>query len=211
MAKRNIKFSGWNWSETKTQLQKELIGQKEKVNQAALSIFADAQRDFIKNLPASEDPSMPFITGNLHDSIAGVISVAGGRVIKASFAETLAGAPSTDNGRRKFTPTTMGGGKKIFGHMEAIRAVYGSRKTNYPSGIAATLVVAVPYAENPNEFSERNRTGKHVGYLDILASRYVKNIEQAFRAYEYLGMFRWKGGSDIPQKYVDSIYRAAAK
>ncbi len=210
MAKRNIRFSGWNWSETKTQLQKELIGQKEKVNQAALSIFADAQRDFIKNLPSSEDPSMPFITGNLHDSIAGVISVAGGRVVKASFAESLARVPSTDNGKAKFSPTTMGGGKKIFGHMEAIRAVYGSRKTNYPSGIAATLVVAVPYAENPNELSERNRTGKHVGYLDILASRYVKNIEKAFRYYNYGNavdsegrkMFVWKGGPLVWDMHV---------
>lgn len=193
MARRNIKFSGWNWSTTKTQFQKELIGQSEKVNQAALGILAAAQKDFIKNLPSEEAPSMPFITGNLHDSIVCVLSMANGAVVRANFAEPMARVASTDSKKKKFTPTTMGGGKKIFGHIEAIKAAYGSRSQTYPAGIAATMIVAVPYAENPNELSETNKSGKHVGYLDVLASRYVKNIERAFRLYNYYDLFRWKG------------------
>lgn len=193
MARRNIKFSGWDWSDSVTQLQKELIGQSEKVNNAALSILADAQKDFIKNLPAEEAPSMPFISGNLHDSIVGVLSIGNGAVIKATFADPVARVPAIDSGKKKFTPTTMAGGKKIFGHIEALKAVYRSRKETYPSGIAATMMVAVPYAENPNELSETNKTGNHVGYLDILASRYVKNIERAFKLYKYSDYFRWKG------------------
>lgn len=193
MAKRNIKFSGWNWSETKTQFQKELLSQTDKVNQAALGILYDAQKDFINSLPSEEAPAMPFITGNLHDSIVCVLSMANGRVVRASFANPVAKAPSLDTGKMKFTPTTTGGGKKVFGRMEAIRAAYRSRSATYPSGIAATMIVAVPYAENPNELSATNKAGRHVGYLDILASRYVKNIERAFKLYNYYDLFRWKG------------------
>lgn len=194
MARRNLRFSGWSWSDTKTQFQKELLGQSEKVNQAALGILADAQKDFIKNLPSEEAPSMPFISGNLHDSIVCVLSMANGAVVRANFAEPLARVASTDGGKKKFSPTTMGGGKKVFGHIEAIRAAYGSRSQTYPAGIAATMIVAVPYAENPNELSKTNKTGRHVGYLDVLAAKYYKNIERGFSLYDKYDLFRWKGG-----------------
>ena len=60
----------------------------------------------------------------------------------------------------------------------------------------------MPYAENPNELSETNKSGKHVGYLDVLANRYMKNIERAFKIYKYASardaegrnVFVWKGG-----------------
>ena len=193
MARRNIKASGWNWHDTKTQFQKELLAQSSKVNAAALSILADAQKAFINDLPAQEAPEMPFISGNLHDSIAGVISVAGGRVVKATLATPVARTPSIDTGKMRYSPSSMAGGRRVYGHMEALRAVYGSRAKTYPSGIAATLIVAAPYAENPNEISARNKTGRHAGYLDILGSRYVKNIERAFKLYDYYDLFRWKG------------------
>lgn len=194
MAKRNLKFSGWNWSDTKTQFQKELIGLSEKVNNAALNILADAQKDFIKNLPSEETPSMPFITGNLHDSIVCVLSIGGGAVVKVSIAEPMARVPATEGGKKKYSPSTMGGGKKIYGHIEAVRAAYRSRQGRYPSGIAATMMVAVPYAENPNEISATNKSGKHAGYLDVLASKYYRNIERGFSLYDKYDMFRWKGG-----------------
>ena len=64
------------------------------------------------------------------------------------------------------------------------------------------MMVAVPYAENPNELSSTNKAGRHVGYLDILASRYVRKIERGFKLYRYESardaegrkMFVWKGG-----------------
>ena len=192
MAVRNIKFKNWNWVEKG--FQRELLSNVEKVNKAAIGILYDAQKDFVENLPSEETAYMPLITGNLHDSIVGVISHKG-RVLRASYTDPVAVKPSEVRpGKTIYSPTSGMGRTRIIGEVYA-RNTVRNLQGKYPMGLAATMMVTVPYSDNPNEISETNKTGKHAGYLDVLASKYYKNIERGFSLYDKYGLFKWKGAN----------------
>lgn len=204
---RNFKFKGADWNKTGRDFQIELMKQVDKVNKAGLKVLTNAQQTFIDGLPNHEEEAMPFITGNLHDSIASVISM-NGRVVRASQTAPVATEVSVLSGREVFAATKGVGRKRIVGSTYARNAV---RTKKYPGPLAATMIVAVPYAEIPNKISDANRTGKHVGYLDTLAAKYYRAIENAFRATEALKMFKWRGSTLLPQRFTDAIIRGATK
>lgn len=167
--------------------------------------MVSAQKSFLDSLPASEASYMPFITGNLHDSIASVISE-NGRVINASYTDPVAITTSAITGKDIFVrsgsfPTRVKG-LHVIGSREAFKAVRNLQGT-FPSRIAATMLIGVPYAETPQV------KGKHAGYIDTLASKYARQMESSFRAAQALGMWKWKGGYNLPQKYIDAIIKSS--
>lgn len=204
---RRIKISGWNWADTEKGLQRELLGPnvKGRIRTSIIKTLVDAQKSFLDSLPSSEASYMPFITGNLHDSIASVISE-NGRVINASYTDPVAITQSEITGKDIFVrsgsfPTRVKG-LHIIGSREAIKAVRNLQGT-FPSKIAATMLIGVPYAGTPQE------KGRHAGYIDVLASKYARRMEGSFRAAQALGMWRWKGGYNLPQKYIDAIIKSS--
>lgn len=193
-----------DWRSVEKGFQRELLSPavKGSVKKAIIKTFVSANEGFIKSLPAQEAPYMPFVTGNLHDSIVGIISDEG-RVINASYTDPVAVAPSVLTGKNIFASTTYSG-KRVIGSQSAFSAVK-RMQGQYPNGIASTLIIGVPYAENPQE------RGPHAGYMDVLIYKYAKSMETAFLAGQALGQYKWKGGFNIPQRFVDSIIRSAEK
>ena len=199
--KRNFRIGGWAWEKFEKEFRAELIGPScfGKVNKAAIHVLREAQTDFVKSLPSQEEYIMPFITGNLHDSIVSVLS-SDGRVIHAAYTDPVATQPSVYTGKTIFKSTKGGGRKRIVGSLEAFTDVK-NMQGKYPRGLAASLMVSVPYAENPNELSETNKKGTHVGYLDALGARYYKAMQRGFTLYDAYNYFTWKGAPltyDIP-------------
>lgn len=200
LGRRNISVKNWNWDKTGRDFQRELLSDNcaGRVKKAALQILRDGQDEFVKSLPSSEEASMPLITGNLHDSIVSVVTDKG-RVVGASYTDPVATMPSIFTGKTVFRQTKAFG-TRVIGSLAAFNAVKGMNG-KAPASVAATLMVTVPYAENPNELSARNKKGNHVGYLDILAAKYAMTMDRAFKLYDYSKDFRWKGGYltwDIP-------------
>lgn len=188
---RSIKFNGWAWKNAERQFQRELMSNSDKVNRAAINILYEAQRAFVDSLPSEETNYMPVITGNLHDSIVSVVSHKG-RVLRASYTAPIATTASLITGKEIFAPTAGFGRKRIVGQTSARTAVR-NLQGKYPGGLTATMMITVPYAENPNAFSETNKKGEHVGYIDVLASKYYKSMERGFKLYDYYDLFKWKG------------------
>lgn len=193
--RRNISIK--NWRSIATSFQRELLGENclGKCRKGAIQILRDAQDAFVKSLPSEEAGYMPFITGNLHDSIVSVISDRG-RVVAASYTEPVAKTPSLLTGKNVYSPTKAYG-KRVVGAMAAFNWVKGMNG-RFPTDIATTLNVTVPYAENPNRLSGRNRRGTHVGYLDVLAYKYAKFMDRGFVLFKASSdpkMFRWKNSA----------------
>ena len=204
MAARSINIK--DWTSVEKGFQRELLGPdvKGRIRTAIISTFVSAQKDFLDSLPAQEASYMPFITGNLHDSIASVVSE-GGRVLNASYTEPAAITTSEITGKDIFVKSgsfpTLVKGKHIIGSQEAFKAVR-RMQGKFPDRIAATLLIAAPYAETPQN------KGPHAGYIDTLAYKYSKSMDTAFRAGQTLGMWKWKGGFNLPQNYIDAIIRS---
>lgn len=201
---RGLSFKGWNWDKTGRDFGTELLSENciGRVRKAVTKVFIESQQSFINSLPSEETSYMPFITGNLHDSIVSVISDRG-RVIRALYPDPVAKEPSKLTGNEIYAPSRFAG-KRVIGAVTARNAVR-SKQGKYPQGLGSTFMVTVPYAENPNQLSERNKKGTHAGYLDVLASKYVNAMKPAFRANEKLGLFKWKGSWDLLQRHITSI------
>lgn len=167
------------------------MSNSDKVNRAAINILYEAQKAFVGSLPSEETSYMPVVTGNLHDSIVSVVS-SGGRVLRASYTAPIATTASILTGKNVFAPTSGFGRKRIIGQTMARNAVR-NLQGKYPDGLTAAMMITVPYFENPNAFSETNKKGEHVGYIDVLASKYYKNMERGFKLYDYSNLFKWKG------------------
>jgi len=197
--------SGWGkvaWRNTEKGFQRSLqFDLPDKIKKEVLSVFIAANDSFIRDLPDGEAAMMPYITGNLHDSIVGVVSD-NGALVKASYANRTAVTTSSLTGRQIYTPTTGGGRKRIIGHQEAWKAVYGLNG-KYPRKIASTLLVAVPYALNPNE------RGPHSGYLEGLRLNYAAALDREFRyaAYKKVLFFRGNLNDYIQLAYEDDDVR----
>lgn len=203
---RGWKPKGWGWKNSEKEFQRELLGENclGKSRKDAVLILREAQDAFLKSLPSEEAGYMPFITGNLHDSIVSVLSDRG-RVVAASYTEPVAKTPSLVTGKSVFRPTKAFG-KRVVGATTAYNWVK-SMQGKFPDCIASTLSVTVPYAENPNQLSARNRRGTHVGYLDVLAVKYAKFMDRGFVLFKYAASdpqaFRWKNGE--LKNYFDRI------
>lgn len=196
MAKRGIGVKNWNW--TKQGFQRELSGLelKGQTSKVVIAAMSRAQEDFLKSLPNTEAPSMPFITGNLHDSIAGVVTNKG-RVVKASYTDPVATHPSEITGKEVYTPTSGMGRKQIIGSLTA-RTALRNMQGKYPTAIAATMIIGVPYAETPQE------RGPHAGYMDVLAVRYAEAMKYAINFGKLWGAGGGVVGSKFWSKYTKS-------
>lgn len=161
------------------QFQRELIKNKDAVNKRVADIFIDTQRSFLDDVQSNKDDMLPYITGNLHDSVGSVISL-NGRVIRAMYLPAEAMTTSAITGRDVYASTSGMGRTQIRGAVEAARYV---RTAAYPKGLAATLFIAVPYAEKPNE------KGTHPGYADDLEFRYKKAIGAGLYTYDKYNIF----------------------
>lgn len=192
--KRAITIPKWGWKEFDNQFKAELLGGNclGKVKKGAMWVLRQAQDEFVKNLPANEEYIMPFETGNLHDSIVSVLSY-NGRVLAAAYTDPVATEASIFTGKDVYKPTHGGGRKRIIGAMEAYKSAKKMWGKYY--GFSASLIVSVPYAENPNELSDYNKKGTHVGYLDALGARYAKTMDRGFLLYDNYEVFNWKGYS----------------
>lgn len=159
------------------QFQAELIKNKKTVNKYVQRIFIDAQSAFLNEVQANKD-RLPYVTGNLHDSIGTVVSV-NGRVIRAQFLPTEAKTTSELTGKERLMASSYHG-VQVRGSVEAVRLV---RRAAYPRGLGATLIVGVPYAEILNE------RGRHLGYLDRLEFDFIKAMNTGLIKYDYYNVF----------------------
>ena len=127
--------------------------------------------------------------------VVGVVSD-NGMLIKASYANRCAVTTSKLTGNQIYAPTSGGGRKRIIGHQEAWKAVYGMNG-KYPGKIATTLFVAVPYALNPEE------RGPHAGYLENLRLNFAAAMDAEFRLAAQKHVIAWKGTTN---DYIQLAY-----
>lgn len=168
---------------------------KPKYEKEITNIFIATQESFLRDLPSHETPTMPFITGNLHDSIGSVVSVRG-RVVRASYAETVAKTTSSLSGREIYKSTSGMGRKRIIGSQSAFNMVR-SLQGKYPNNLAVTMFVAVPYALNPEV------RGPHQGYLENLRKLFAYAFEREIRRAEAKHILQVNGTLD---QYIKLAY-----
>lgn len=159
-----------NWNTTARQFQEELRKSAEGFNRRAERLMVNATEGFLNFVDKNEE-SLPYYTGNLHDSIAAYVSKSG-RVIRACYMPQEATKPQhvtklTATKKRKDNGDTRY--KEIWGYREAIKAVRNSKPLS--KGIGSTLIVAVPYAGAADEDSSKP------GYLDWLRETFNKTLE----------------------------------
>lgn len=151
------------WKNARVQFQKELLSSGRGVNRFGQQVMINASNSFLDYVQMNKE-LLPYYTGNLHDSIATVVSQSG-RVLRASYMPQEAVKPQNAPGR-----------KRIIGAQEAFKMV---RKQNYPrTGIVGALVVGVPYAEGANEKSS------HPGYVNWLQEAFSHDMEVAVKVLE---------------------------
>ena len=193
------KGSNWvkvEWQKAEKGFQRELeLTLKSQYEKEMAKIFVDTQTSFVRDLPAHETPTMPFITGNLHDSIGAVTSLRG-RVVRASYTDSVAKTTSALSGKEIFLPASGMGQKRIIGSLSAFNMVK-ELQGKYPNKLAITMFVAVPYALNPNE------NGPHIGYLDNLRMFFAYALETEFRRAMTRGLLMMKGNLD---QYIQIRY-----
>lgn len=105
----------------------------------------------------------PWYTGTLHDSVAGIVS-AKNHVVAVRYMPERADGPQEYLGYK-----IVGVDWARFGS-DAI-----SRSLRFASGIYATIVVGVPYADKVDESS------RHAGFIRELNNDFIGNIEEYFR------------------------------
>lgn len=153
------------WKNASAQFQKELLASADGVNRAAQQVFIDANNRFMDYVQDNKE-LLPYYTANLHDSIVSVVSQSG-RVLRAVYMPKEATRPQNAPDR-----------KRIVGMEEAIRAV---RRADYPrTGVASTLIVAVPYAEGANATSKRR------GYLNWLQNAFESEMRTSVEVLKYV-------------------------
>lgn len=140
----------------------------EAVNDSLGQIDADWEgethwkRDSGKVSSFGGDHFHPWYTGQLHDSIAGIVSDRH-RTISIQYMPQEATQPQTYEGQ------------VIIGHDWAIRKAQDLARTlHFVPGIVATISVGVPYAEKVDEMA------RHQGYIRELNNQFVSNVEDFF-------------------------------
>lgn len=104
----------------------------------------------------------PWYTGQLHDSVAGIVSDRH-RVVAIRYMNQAAHKPQTFNGQI------------IIGHDWAIRGAQNiARALRLVPGIKSTITVGVPYAEKVDEMP------RHAGFIRELSNQFASNVEDYF-------------------------------
>lgn len=104
----------------------------------------------------------PWYTGQLHDSVVGVVSDRY-RVVAIRHMPQAA-----------FTPQTYKGQRVIGADWGERAALDQVRALHFVPGIRATIAVGVPYAEDVNEMP------RHQGYIRELSSQFASKVEDYF-------------------------------
>ena len=112
----------------------------------------------------------PWYTGNLHDSVAGIVSDKN-KIVSIQYMPQAATKPQTYNNQI------------VIGHDWAIRGARNvGRALHFVPGIMATVVVGVPYAEKVDS------TSRHSGFIRELSNQFASSVEDYF--YIKAGEFR---------------------
>lgn len=157
-----------DWKKVREQFTKELYSNAKAVNKGAASVLVQASDNFVQKV--HEMSTLPLYTGNLRDSIASAVSVSG-RVVRASYLD-----PPYQNTNPYWKPQRMGGRKRIIGLQEAYEMVLTNK---YPlRGVAATLFVAVPYAQAVNN-GELGKSLGNIGFIERLEQQFASDMEYA--------------------------------
>lgn len=108
------------------------------------------------------DKFHPWYTGQLHDSVAGIVSDRN-RIVAKHYMQPAAIKPQTYNG------------ETIIGADWAERGAENmERVLHFIPGVAASISVGVPYATKVDEMKE------HEGYMRELSTQFASNVEDYF-------------------------------
>lgn len=108
------------------------------------------------------DMDHPWYTGQLHDSVAGIVSDQH-RTVAIEYMPRSAIKPQTYQGQT------------VIGHDWAQRRARDiERALHFVPGIKSTLIVGVPYAEEVNEMR------RHHGFIQSLSGQFVGYVEDYF-------------------------------
>lgn len=116
------------------------------------------------------DKFHPWYTGQLHDSVAGIVSDRN-RIVYKHFMPPAAIKPQTYNGE-----TIIGADWAERGAEDMARVLH------FIPGVAASISVGVPYAIKVDEMKE------HEGYMRELSTQFASNVEDYFM--EKAGAYR---------------------
>ena len=111
------------------------------------------------------DRTHPWYTGQLHDSVVGVVSDSR-RVVAMHYMPSRATAPQTDDN-----------GNQVNGSELALSRPYETsimRTSHFLPGVSASVFVAVPYAEKVNQMP------RHRDYLNDLNADFAATVEDFF-------------------------------
>lgn len=108
------------------------------------------------------DRAHPWYTGQLHDSVAGIVSDRN-KVVSIRYMPPAATKPQTYKGQ-----VIIG---RDWGER---RAQDVARVLHFIHGIAATISVGVPYAEDVEQMS------RHEGYMEELSTQFASSVEDYF-------------------------------
>lgn len=104
----------------------------------------------------------PWFTGQLHDSIVGIVSDKH-KIVSMDYMPQSAGRPQTYQGQ------------VIIGHVWAEqKALEVARVLRFLPGIYATIVVGVPYADDVDE------SARHAGFIRELSNQFASSVEDQF-------------------------------
>ena len=104
----------------------------------------------------------PWYTGQLHDSVAGVVSDRH-KIVSIRYMSRAATKPQTYNGQI------------IIGHDWAIQGAQRiARALRFVPGIKATVVIGVPYAEKVDNMP------RHEGFIRELSNQFASDVEDYF-------------------------------
>lgn len=155
------------WNAFSVSFQKALRSAGEEVSKAAGKQLTLATEDWLANIDkASEfDPEvMPFLTGNLHDSMATTVSQKG-RLLSLRQMEKVAAVDQKYHRR------------VINGHFEGIRVAMSAPR---PREVTASLFIGVPYADAVNDYPQ------HAGYVERLEESFASEMERKIKRLEKL-------------------------
>ena len=144
------------WRKASKTLSKALSVAGEDYSDFAIGFMAFDARDFMVEVGAMNKSYFPVYTGNLHDSIG--VRILRGNTIKryVTMTEVLP--------KLAKKPQRMGNRRNIWGDEEIMRVINRpSRRTS--KGVAAQLMVGVPYAESVDQ-----KTGYFEELYDVFAN-----------------------------------------
>ena len=153
------------WRKASKAFSLALTNAASQVSDFAITIMAVDANDFLFNMGTiGGDYSMvPYFTGNLLDSI-GVRILKGNTIVRSSTMTEITHKHATK-------PQTMKGVKNIWGEEEIMRRI-NRPSSRMSKGIAAQLMVGVPYAESVDQ-----KQGYFAELSDAFKNSVTKNLD----------------------------------